>query len=167
MFRTTLLAAAAALFTLSALAPAQAHDGIHIENAYARIGASGSGAVFFDIVNHSAEADRLIAAATDAAERVELHTHLQDAQGVMRMVEVKDGLPVEGGQTLALMRGGDHVMLMGVRQPLKDGDVFALTLTFERGDVLTIEVPVDNARMPPPAAHGGHGHGHGHGAPSN
>ncbi|QYK42652.1 MAG: copper chaperone PCu(A)C [Paracoccaceae bacterium] len=153
--------------------PALAHDGVHIENAYARVAASGSGAVFFDIVNHAAEADRLVAAASDAAARVELHTHVQDAQGVMRMVEVKDGIPVGANETRSLMRGGDHVMLMGLTRPLKDGDVISVTLTFERGEAITVEVPVDNARK---AGDGAHGHGHGeqsghnmhnhHGAPT-
>lgn len=157
MFRTVLAAVAALLAV-----PALAHDGIHIENAYARIGGSGSGAVFFEIVNHSDQPDRLLSAASDVAERVELHTHLQDAQGIMRMVEVKDGIPVAGHETRALQRGGDHVMLLGLRQALKDGDVLALTLTFERGEVITIAVPVDNARK---ADHGAmdHGHGQGHG----
>ncbi|HMO07444.1 MAG TPA: copper chaperone PCu(A)C [Paracoccaceae bacterium] len=161
----TLLAALAAMLAV----PALAHDGIHIENPYARVGASGSGAAFFDIVNHSAEPDRLISAASEAAERVELHTHVEDAQGVMRMIEVKDGIPVGGHETSALARGGNHVMLLGLRQPLKDGDVLLLTLTFERGEVITVEVPVDNARRPDDAGqHGHHGHGHhGNGTPSN
>ncbi|MFN3938458.1 MAG: copper chaperone PCu(A)C [Gemmobacter sp.] len=159
MLKHLLAAATAALLAV----PAAAHDGIHIEDAYAR--ASGmsaqSGAVFFRIENHSDQPDRLIEAASDVAERVELHTHMQDAQGVMRMVEVKDGFPVEGGGVHMLQRGGDHVMLLGLRRPLVQGETFPLTLTFERGEVITIDVMVDNDRMPE-AGHG-HGHGHGHG----
>jgi hypothetical protein len=159
-----LLAAVAALLAV----PALAHDGPHVENAYARIGASGSGAVFFDIVNHSDQPDRLVSATSDVAAKVELHTHVQDASGVMRMIEVKDGIPFGGKETRSLMRGGDHVMLMGVSRPLAQGDVFPLTLTFERGEIITIDVPVDNDRQP---AHGGMTHDHsghsGHGAPKN
>lgn len=56
-------------------------------------------------------------------------------------------------------------MLLGLARPLAQGDLFDLTLTFERGEVVTIQVPVDNDRKP---AHGGMAHGHaGHGAPSN
>jgi periplasmic copper chaperone A len=158
------LAVLAALLAI----PALAHDGPHIENAYARIGSSGSGAVFFDIVNHSDQPDRLVSATSDVAAKVELHTHVQDASGVMRMIEVKDGIPFGGKETRTLQRGGDHVMLMGVSRPLAQGDVFNVTLTFERGEVITIEVPVDNDRKP---AHGAMTHDHsghaGHGAPSN
>lgn len=164
-----ILAAAAAFLAI----PAIAHDGPHIENAYARVGGSGSGAVFFDIVNHSEKPDRLIGAASDVAARVELHTHRQDANGVMQMIEVKEGFAVEGKGTHSLARGGDHVMLLGITKPLAQGDTVTLTLTFERGDVLTLDVPVDNERKPEHGAAGGHDHsghshsGHGTKAPTN
>jgi hypothetical protein len=106
--------------------------------------------------------DRLVAAATDAAERVELHTHIENTDGVMRMVEVKDGFPIPAGGSHALKRGGDHVMLMGLTGPLEQGATVPLTLTFEQAGDLTLDVVVDNARMP--AGHGhatGQGH-HGH-----
>ena len=159
MFRITSLAAA----LLLAAAPVAAHDGVHVENAYALTSGPGamSGAVFLEIVNHSTTSgDRLIAASSDVAARVELHTHLIDANGVARMVEVEDGFAVAPGETHVLQRGGDHVMLMGLTRPLADGDTFELRLVFEREGEMVIEVPVDLNRAP--AA--GHGHGHGHGA---
>ena len=66
-----------------------------------------------------------------------------------------------------LARGGDHVMLMGLTGPLKDGDSFPLTLTFEHAGNVTVDVVVDSARdatMPAGqgAGQGGHaGHGMG------
>jgi periplasmic copper chaperone A len=93
MFRIASLATA----LLLAAAPLAAQDGVHVENAYALTSGPGamSGAVFFEIVNHSASADdRLIAVSSDVAQRVELHTHLIDANGVARMVEVEDGFAV-------------------------------------------------------------------------
>lgn len=155
-----LLAAAIVLLTA---APLAADDGIRVDNAYAR--SSGptamSGAVFLEIVNHSdTHSDRLVSASSDVAQRVELHTHLEDADGVMRMVEVEEGFLVSPGETRRLERGGDHVMLMGLTRPLNDGDTFALTLVFEREGAMTIEVPVDIHRMPA-AGHGHDGHDHG------
>jgi copper(I)-binding protein len=157
MFRIASLATA----LLLAAAPLAAHDGVHVENAYALTSGPGamSGAVFFEIVNHStASGDRLISASSDVAQRVELHTHLIDANGVARMVEVEDGFAVAPGETHMLQRGGDHVMLMGLTRPLADGDTFELRLVFEREGEMVIEVPVDLNRAP------GAGHGHGHGA---
>jgi copper(I)-binding protein len=142
--RFRILAAAAALLAL----PALAHDGPHVLDPYARISPAGSGAVFLVIENHSANDDRLVSVASDVADRAELHTHLTDANGIMQMVEVPEGFEIKGESTHALDRGGDHIMLMGLTRALRDGDTFDLTLTFERGEVITVTVPVDNARKP-------------------
>ncbi len=161
--KTFLVATAA---TLCLTLPAAAHDGVHINDAYARASAA-SGAVFFVIENHQTDDDRLIAASAEAvAEKVELHTHSQDANGVMQMKPVPEGFVVPGNGEHALARGGDHVMMMGLKAPLNTGDTISLTLTFERAGVVTVEVPVDNDRKP--AATGGMDHsGHTTPAPTN
>lgn len=155
MFRTTFFAALAAAVALPVFA-----DGITIEAPYARASTSlsKSGAIFMVIHNETGTDDRVIAARAPVAERVELHTHLQDANGVMRMVEVEDGFAVAAGGHHMLKRGGDHVMLMGLTEPLTDGKTFPLTLVFETAGEVTVEVPVDLQRQPmtmmPPMDHG-------------
>lgn len=162
MIRFSLPAAVSAAF-LALATPLFAHDGVHVTDPYIR--ASGamasSGAAFMVIENHGASDDRLIAATAEISERVELHTHQSDANGVMRMIEVEEGFAIPAGGSHALARGGDHVMFLGLKQPLADGDVVTVTLTFEGAGDVVVEIPVDNARQP-----AGHGHGaaHGHGA---
>ncbi len=95
--------------------------------------------------------DRLIAAASPAAERVELHTHTLDAQGVARMTRI-EGIEVVAGSPTELRPGGLHVMLMGLTAPLAAGDAIDLTLTFEAAGDVTLRVPVR-------AVGGGHMHG--------
>ena len=169
MFRRTLLAAtAAAAFAL----PALADDGVMIVDPYARVSTmmSKSGAAFMVIENHGAEDDRLVAASSDVAERVELHTHKADANGNMQMIEVEEGFAIPAGGSHALARGGDHVMFLGLTRGLAHGDVVTLTLSFEKAGEITLEVPVDLERKPEQGAMGGMGHQHGqmHGqAPSN
>lgn len=143
-FQTLLAAATAAFLAL----PAFAHDGVHIENQYARSmgGVGASGAIFMEITNHADVDDRLIGVASDVAEKVELHTHKEGADGVMQMLHVPEGFPIAALQGHALKRGGDHVMLMGLTRALKDGDIIHLTLTFEHAGVVELDVPVDNAR---------------------
>ena len=140
----TFLAAAAAVLAF----PAFAHDGVAISEPYARTngGIGASGAVFFLIENHSETDDRLIGAASDVADMVQLHTHKAGADGVMQMMEVPEGFPVAASDVHELARGGDHVMLMGLKQELKDGDTISLTLTFEHAGEIIVEVPVENAR---------------------
>ncbi|MFN3825658.1 MAG: copper chaperone PCu(A)C [Pseudorhodobacter sp.] len=160
MIRFSLPAATSAAF-LALAAPLFAHDGVHVEDAYIR--ASGatatSGAAFMVIVDHGTSGDRLIAATSDVAERVELHRHETDANGVMRMIHVEEGFEVSPGGSHVLERGGDHVMFLGLTRPLADGDIVTVTFTFEREGEVVVDIPVDNARKPDQ----GKGHGHGHG----
>ena len=153
-FTKPILAAAAALaFAL----PAFAGD-ITIEDPYARASAmmSKSGAAFMVLKNAGAQDDRLIAAASDVADKVELHTHKENEQGVMQMLEVKEGFPVPAGGMHALARGGDHVMFLGLTRPLAHGDMVSVTLTFEKAGEMTVEIPVDLERKP---MHGKMNHG--------
>lgn len=135
-------------------APAFANQGVDVENPYARTngGIGASGAIFLEIVNHAEVDDRLIGVASDVAEKVEMHAHKQSDAGVMSMDAVPEGFPVAALQSHALQRGGDHIMLMGLRQDLKNGDLIHLTLTFEQAGVIEVDVPVDNARKPGMAA---------------
>lgn len=145
-FKSTILAAvAASAFAL----PAFAAD-IMVQDPYARSSAmmATSGAAFMQIMNHGATDDRLIGAASPVAEMVQLHTHKEDENGVMRMLHVEEGFPVAAGETLMLARGGNHVMFMGITEPFEQGNMIPLTLTFEKAGDITVEVPVDLERQP-------------------
>ena len=151
MFARLFPAAAALALMLAAPAFAQEHpEGLHIHDVYARSNGAvgGSGAVFFMIHNNTETDDRLIAVATDVAQKAELHTHVESADGVMQMVQIEGGIALPSGEMHELARGGDHVMLMGLTRALKDGDQFSLTLTFEKAGEVQIEATIDNARKP-------------------
>ncbi len=141
--KTHFLAAAAAL---SIASPALAD--IEIKDAYARAAmpTAMAGAAFMQIVNTGSEDDRLIAAASDVAKKVELHTHIAKGDGIMQMVEVEEGFPVAAGQTHMLKRGGDHVMFMGLNGPMNDGNTVTVTLTFEKAGDIVVDIPVDLKR---------------------
>ncbi|MBK8907598.1 MAG: copper chaperone PCu(A)C [Rhodospirillales bacterium] len=131
--------------------------------ARASAGAARAGAAFMTIENAGAEDDRLISASADVSKTVELHTHLMDGD-VMKMRPV-DAVDVQAGGTAVLQPGGDHVMFMGLQQPLKEGESFPLTLTFETAGSITVDVPVVGAGAMGPG-HGGMGtspHDMGHG----
>jgi hypothetical protein len=140
--KTVLFAGAMALFAL----PASAE--ITISEAYAR--ASGptakAGAAFMVITNSGDTPDRLLAARSDAAMRVELHTHKDMGDGVMKMMEVEDGFLIPAQGSHALARGGDHVMFMGLTAPFEAGKTIRVELDFENAGTRTIEIPVDLQR---------------------
>jgi copper(I)-binding protein len=160
MLTTLHRAALAAILGLSAL-PAFA-QGIQVHDAYAIQAVPGAptAAAFMDIHNHSREDDHLLSARSDIAERTELHTHTQSADGVMQMSELTDGLAFPSGALIPFERGGYHVMFLGVSEPLTDGQVFPITLVFENAGEVVVEVTVDNARIATDAMdHGTMDHG--------
>ena len=125
-----------------------AEDTVRVEGAYARSASinAKTGAIFMVLVNPTSEDDRLTGVRSDSAARVELHTHEEGGDGVMRMVHLEDGMVVPAGGRHVLERGGDHVMLMGLTVGLAQGDTVPVTLVFERAGEITLEVPVDLTR---------------------
>ncbi|WP_300321745.1 copper chaperone PCu(A)C [Accumulibacter sp.] len=95
----------------------------------------------FMIVSNTGRSDRkLLKADSPVARRVELHSHVND-QGVMRMRQVTEIVIKAGGQS-ELKPGGYHVMLLDLRQPLKEGESVPLTLSFDDGFSKQIDAPV-------------------------
>lgn len=140
--KNILLGAALSLSTLPALAE------ILVEAPYARSSSPAArvGAAFMVIGNTADIDDRLIAVASGAAKRIELHTHVM-TDGVAKMMEVEEGFIVPANGEVHLQRGGYHVMMMGLTAPFVQGETITLTLTFENAGEMTVVVPIDNERM--------------------
>lgn len=115
-----------------------------------------AGAAFLAIANKGALTDRLLSAASPAAEKVELHTHVMDGN-VMRMRAV-DAIEIAAGGTVKLEPGGLHVMLFGLKQQLVVGQTFPLTLRFERAGEIVVDVQVERMSGPPGTGAGQHRH---------
>ena len=147
--RTLFAVASAAFLTLGA--PLMA-EGIMIKDAYVRSStpSSPTGAAFMVLMNHTGTDDRLIGATSGVAKRVELHTHTEDTNGVMRMGEIEGGIALPAGGMHQMKRGGDHVMFMGLSEPLAQGSEITVTLTFEKAGEIELSIPVDHERK---AAH--------------
>lgn len=142
----TLTRLAAAIAATLLAAPVLAAD-ISIEEAYARASNPKAGAAFMMIRNNGDTDDRLISVASDAAARVELHTHKDMGDGVMKMMHVEEGFAIPGGGMHALARGGDHIMFMGLTEPFEQGEMVTVTLTFEQAGEMVVEIPVDLERQ--------------------
>lgn len=101
---------------------------------------AGSGAIYLTIENHGAEADRLLGMATPAASMAMLHEMKMEGD-VMKM-RALTSLDVPAGAIVELKPGTSHIMLMGMKAPLKAGDTVQLELRFEKSGVLKVDVPV-------------------------
>ena len=97
----------------------------------------------------------LVSAGSPVADAVELHQMHMDGS-VMRMSAVKR-LDLAANKVVKLEPGGYHVMLMGIREPLREGDRVPVTLTFEdkagKRFVVEVDAPVRALTTSAPAAH--------------
>ncbi len=101
---------------------------------------STAGGVFLTLKNTDKKEAFLISASTPIAARVELHDHIME-NDVMKMREVPS-IAIPAGGTVKLQPGGLHVMFFGVKQALKPGDTFPLTLNFKNTKSITVQVSV-------------------------
>lgn len=97
------------------------------------------GAVFGDLPVLPTD-DRLLSATSPVCDHVEIHS-MTETNGIMRMRKVQN-LDMPAKSTMALSPQGYHVMLIGLKSPLRDGSVFPLTLTFQSAGTMTLSVPV-------------------------
>ncbi len=109
------------------------------------------GAGYLTIRNTGRTADRLLSATSPRAARVEIHTMSLDG-GVMRMRPLPDGLEIPAAGEAQLAPGGHHLMLLGLKAPLKAGERVPATLRFARAGTVKVNLLVGAAG----ADHGGH-----------
>jgi copper(I)-binding protein len=95
---------------------------------------------FFTLTNRSA-ADRLVAAASPLAEKVEIHA-IKVVGPLIRMRALADGLPIPADSTIELKPRGYHLLLIGLKAPPAVGSRLPVTLTFERAGRMDIELMV-------------------------
>jgi copper(I)-binding protein len=89
--------------------------------------------------------DRLVSVSTALAQSAEVH-EMKMENGVMSMAHLADGLPLPAGTPVELKPGGNHIMLMGLRDPLVDGGVASFTLTFEKAGPIGVHAAI---KQPP------------------
>ena len=138
------------LLLAAALIASPAVAQIKIENAWARATAPGAtiAAGYMTIRNAATTADRLVAASSPAAEKVEMHVTLKEGD-VFRMREVK-GYDISAGGSFELKPGGAHLMFVNIKAPFKEGAMVPLTLRFERSGEVKTELHVGRLTGGPP-----------------
>ena len=147
---------------------AQANAAVMIEEfeleglfARATLPRAPNGGAYFSLTNTGPADDRLIGASTSIAGEVQIHSSTVEGD-VMRMREVPDGVLLPAGETVTFEPSGLHLMLVGLNQPLVEGEAFPLTLQFEHAGTIEIEVPIAGiaAREAPDDGAGRNGSSH-------
>jgi len=152
MNRILLMAAVLSLLAL----PAQAADvmagTLKISAPWARATPKGAsvGGGYMTITNTGTTPDNLIGGSTAISSRFEVHEMTMD-NGVMKMRPVSGGIEIKPGQTVKLEPGGYHVMFVGMKQQLKEGEHFKATLEFAKAGKVEVDFAVEGLG----AMHGG------------
>lgn len=121
---------------------AAGHREVMVMDAQARAmppGAKNS-AAYFTLMNHQKKNLTLVSAQSDVAEVTEFHDHLM-IDGAMSMRQVHNlELPADGN--ISFQPSGLHVMLIGLKKPLKPGELATITLQFKNGENLVVEADI-------------------------
>jgi copper(I)-binding protein len=124
---------------------------IDVTDAWARAtpGNANAAAVYLHIVSGK-DGDKLISADSAMAEHVEVRDDTQQ-NGAAKLAPAVD---IPAGATVNFIPGGRHLMLTGLKAPLKEGDSFLLTLKFDKAGTQNTAVRILNpsATGPAPAA---------------
>jgi len=142
MIRSFLLASALVAALAQAAAAQSTKTSIEVTDAWARAMPAGAktGAAYVTVANKGTTDDQLIGVSAPIAAEAQLHTTITD-NGVMKMRPVS-AIDVKPGASVTLKPGGLHLMLMGVKQPLVEGQSFPLTLTFAKAGKIETMVQV-------------------------
>ncbi len=125
-----------------AYAQTSGQNTIVVERPWARATPTGAktGAAYATLINNGSSSDSLLSATTPVADKVQFHSTSEE-NGVSRMREM-DTVEVAPGARVTFSPGGMHIMVVGLKQPLKEGQTFPLTLTFEKAGKVDVTVPV-------------------------
>jgi len=135
------LMVALALSFAAATAQAQT-PGVEVQKVWARATPGGARtAVIYMTLVAKGRSDRLVDVSSPVAERAQMHSESMTG-GVMRMRPLTE-IALKQDAPTVLKPGSMHVMLIGLKHPLAQGDSFALTLRFQKAGEQTVEVHVE------------------------
>lgn len=130
----------AAILSAAMLVAASAHAQVTVKDPWVRATVPAARASGAFMLLQSAQDARLVEVRSPVAAMVELH-QMSMENGMMKMGAV-EGIDLPAGKPVALASGGYHVMLMGLKQQMKEGDTVPLTLVVQKKDkkLETVEV---------------------------
>ncbi|MBD2858648.1 copper chaperone PCu(A)C [Spongiibacter sp. KMU-158] len=97
-------------------------------------------AAFMTLKNTRSSDVNLVSAYSDAAQTLEFHQHIHN-NGMMRMVK-QSSIRIPANGELELKPGNYHLMMIGLKRPLKEGESVLLTLVADDGEEIQITAPV-------------------------
>ncbi len=115
---------------------------LSVDKAWVKAADADMTAAFGDLTNSGDTDVTVVSASSPASPDVQLHENVAGVAGGMSMREKEGGFVVPAGKTLELAPGGEHLMLMGLTQPLLAGQEVSLVLTLSDGSTFRFAAPV-------------------------
>ncbi|WP_454132299.1 copper chaperone PCu(A)C [Microbacterium lacticum] len=128
--------------TQAAEQPVTAGEAVTMSDAWVKSAESGMSAGFGELSNDSDQDITVVSASTDASPMIELHETVANDSGEMVMRQKDGGFVIPAGGTFDLEPGGNHIMLMGLTNPLEAGGDVTFTLTFSDHSTYEFTAPV-------------------------
>jgi copper(I)-binding protein len=97
---------------------------------------------FLSIASNGAQGDRLVAASSPLADRVEI-CGIKVVGADIEMRPLAGGLAIPAGATTVLKPRGYHLLLVGVKAPLARGTTLPITLDFEKTGAVKVDFAVE------------------------
>ncbi len=143
-FACAAIASLLPFFALGVFADEYRLGALEIIHPWSRATPSGAKVAggYLIIKNHGAAPDRLVSVAVEVAGRVGVH-QMSTAGGVMTMRELKDGLEIPANGEVALKPGSYHLMFEELQGPLRQGEKFPGSLTFEKAGTVAVDFAVE------------------------
>ncbi len=94
---------------------------------------------YMTIKNPSAVADRLVSVSFSGAKEVQIHEMKMDGN-TMKMRQLS-GLDIPANGKVELRPGGNHLMLIDLKEPIQDGQAVKMTLQFEKAGKIEVAFP--------------------------
>jgi copper(I)-binding protein len=121
------------------------HDELHFSDGWVRVSeysdhVDGMTGAFATIENHTDHDVTLVGGSAEIANMVEVHEVIM-MDGEMKMQAKEGGILIKAGESVTLEPGGLHVMLMGLKEAILEGDEVTLTLDFDGYDDQTFTWP--------------------------
>jgi hypothetical protein len=141
--------------------PAMAHDytvgALKIDHPWARATPKGAsiGGGYMTVTNTGAAPDRLVGGSTDISKGFEIHEMSMD-NGVMKMRMLPKGLEIKPGQSVTFKPGSYHIMFMGLKHQLMEGQHFKATLQFEKAGKIDVDFAIAGVGAQKPGLPDGH-----------
>ncbi len=142
---------------------AQAHEykagDLLIDHPWTRATPAGAKTAggYAKISNNGATPERLVGGTADGAEKVEVHEMALE-NNIMTMRPLNDGLEIKPGETVELKPGSYHIMIIGLKEPYKEGETVKGSLQFEKAGKVEIEFKVESLDAKTDHSHGDGAH---------